>query len=384
MRGGIAILTALFPPSVGGIQTQTLALARGLAAGGAEVHVVTRPAPGRPAREEIDGVTVHRAGISRGPGPAATVAYVGLAARIVSGLGNRVAVAHAHQMLSPASAALVSRAVRGLPFVVTAHASGSIGEIAHLSRQGALGRIRLAALARLASAFVAVSAPIRDELIDAGIPDRRIRRIPNGVDTRRFAPADPAERARLRAMLGLPGGPVAIYSGRLAPEKGPDVLLDAWAEARRLSVAGTLCLVGEGPDLAALRARAVRLGVAGSVRFPGACTDVAAWLRAADAFVLPSRAEGLSVALIEAMACGLPVVATDVGGTRDAAGEGALLVPPERPAEIAEALAAVLAGGERARALGEAGRARAVERYGIERVAARHLELYAEVLEEGR
>jgi glycosyltransferase involved in cell wall biosynthesis len=380
MPGGVAILTSLFPPSVGGIQTQTFALARGLAALGEEVHVVTRPAPGHAAREQVEGVTVHRAGLPGGKGAPATVAYVGLAARTVAALGDRVSVVHAHQMLSPASAAVVWRAIGGVPFVVTAHASGSIGEVAHLARQGPLGRARLGALRRLASAFVAVSDPIRDELLGAGIPPDRIRRIPNGVDTRRFAPAGVGERKGERASLGVAEGPVAVYSGRLSPEKGVDVLLDAWAQARRREVRGTLCVVGDGPEREALEARAATLGVAGSVRFAGATAEVPRWLRAADVFVLPSRTEGLSVAFLEAMACGLAIVATDVGGTREAAGPGgAVMVPPERPDALADGLAEVLRDPDRARALGATARARAMGAYAIENVAARHLDLYREV-----
>jgi glycosyltransferase involved in cell wall biosynthesis len=376
---GVAILTSLFPPSVGGIQTQTLALARGLAQLGAEVHVVTRPAPGRPPREEGEGFTVHRAGLAGG-GPAATVAYVALAARAVASLGDRIAVVHAHQLLSPASAALLVRTLRGTPFVATAHASGAVGDVASLARQGPVGRARLLALRRLAAAFVAVSDPIRDELAGAGVPGERIRSIPNGVDTRRFSPpASDAERRRLRRALALPPVPVVVYSGRLAPEKGVDLLVDAWAHARRLGVLGTLCLVGEGPERPALERRARDLGVLGAVRFAGTAGDVLPWLHAADAFVLPSRQEGTSVALLEAMACGVPVVATDVGGTRAAAGEAALLVPPDEPAPLAEALRSVLEAPEQARALGRAGRARATERYGIEEVARRHLDLYREV-----
>jgi glycosyltransferase involved in cell wall biosynthesis len=379
MAGAIAILTSLFPPSVGGIQTQTLALARGLAARGSEVHVVTRPAAGHPAREELDGVTVHRAGLARGAGAAATIAYVALAARVLASLRN-VAVVHAQQMLSPASAAMVAQAVRRTPIVVTAHASGAIGEVAHLARQGRLGAARLAALRRLAGAFVAVSDPIRDELLRAGIPGERIRRIPNGVETGRFAPATPAERAALRARLGLPGGPLALYAGRLAPEKGVDVLLDAWSELSREDERATLCLVGDGPARAALEERARRLGLSGSVRFAGPSARVVDWLRAADAFALPSRTEGLSVALLEAMACGLAVVATDVGATAEAAGPaGALVVPPERPDALATALGRVLREPERARALGAAARTRVVEAFGIEAVAQRHLDLYREV-----
>jgi glycosyltransferase involved in cell wall biosynthesis len=102
--------------------------------------------------------------------------------------------------------------------------------------------------------------------------------------------------------------------------------------------------------------------VLGAVRFAGAAGDVAPWLAAADAFVLPSRTEGLSVALLEAMSSGLAVVATDVGGTRDAAGGTAILVPPSEPRALAEALAAVLAESGPARALGEAARRTFLER----------------------
>lgn len=378
MRRGVAILTSLFPPSVGGIQTQTLSLARELASRGEEVHVVTRPAPGQPAVSEEHGVTVHRAGLACGPAPAATLAYVALAARVVSALAPRVSVVHAHQLLSPASVALVTRAVRGVPFVVTAHASGTVGDVACLVHQGRFGTARLAALARLASAFVAVSGPIRDELLAAGIPASRIRRIPNGVDTSRFAPAGPAERGAARADLRLGDGPVAVYAGRLSPEKGADVLLEAWARMRRTGA--TLCVVGDGPARASLEARAERLGLSASVRFEGSAGDVGPWLRAADAFVLPSRTEGLSIALLEAMASGLAIVATDVGAAREATGPGgALVVPPERPEALAEALDAVLSDPARAAALGRAARSRVVARYGIGEVAERHLALYREV-----
>ena len=380
---GIAILTSLFPPSLGGIQTQTLALARGLAELGTEVHVVTRPAPGRPAREDAGGFMVHRAGLHRG-GPAATLAYVALAERVVASLGERVSVLHAQQLLSPATVALLACGLRRTPFVVSSHASGAVGDVAALARQGVLGRARLAALRRRAAGFIAVSSSIRDELAASGIPEDRIRSIPNGVDTRRFSPVGDAERRRLRRELALPPVPTALYAGRLAVEKGVDLLIDAWAHLRRRGVLALLCVVGDGPERSALERRARDHGILGAVRFASATDDVVPWLRAADAFVLPSRQEGLSVALLEAMASGLAVVATDVGGTREAAGDAALLVPAERPPALAEALCAVLGDRAVARTLGGKARRRAVERFGILEAARRHLELYQEVAAGGQ
>lgn len=378
---GVAILTSLFPPSVGGIQTQTLALARALAGLGVDVHVVTRPAAGCGPREEAGGVTVHRVGLPVG-GPAGTVAYVAMAARAVAALGDRIEVVHAHQLLSPASAAAAAAALGGPPFVVTAHAGGAVGDVASLARQGPLGYARLLTVRHLAGAVVAVSEAIRDELEGAGVPASLVRSIPNGVDARRFAPVDAAGRRRLRRALGLPPVPAVVYTGRLAPEKGVDVLLDAWALARRQGVVGTLCLVGEGPERPALERRARDHGILGAVRFAGPAADVVPWLGAADAFVLPSRLEGLSVALLEAMASGLPAIAADVGGTRAAAGGAAVLVPPEDPRALAEALAAVLSDPAGAEALGEAARRRVLSRYGIQLVARRHLDLYREVAAE--
>jgi glycosyltransferase involved in cell wall biosynthesis len=376
----VALLTSLFPPSLGGIQTQTLALGRALAELGAEVHVVTRPAPGRAAHEELDGVLVHRVGIVRG-GPAGTLAYVSLAARAALALGPRVDVLHAHQLLSPASAALVASALRGVPLVATAHASGPIGDVASLARQGPVGRARLAALRHGADALVAVSGPIRDELVAAGFPGERVHVIPNGVDTRRHVPVDDGERRRARRALGLPPVPAVVYAGRLAPEKGVDVLVDAWADARRRGCVATLVLVGDGPERPALERRARDHGILGTVRFAGSAPDVAPWLRAADAFALPSRTEGLSVALLEAMATGLPVVATDVGGTAAATAGAALLVPPGDAAALGAALAAVLEEPGPAGALGAAARRRVVDELGILQIARRHLDLYREVAE---
>ena len=183
----------------------------------------------------------------------------------------------------------------------------------------------------------------------------------------------------MRRGLGLPPVPVVVYTGRLSPEKGVDVLVDAWAEARRRGCLGTLCLVGDGPERQALERRAVALGVRGATRFAGPTADVAPWLQAADVFVLPSRQEGLSVALLEAMAAGVPAVATEVGGTREAVGGTAVLVPPADPRALAEALCALLDEPGRARELGEAARVRVLSRFGILNVARRHLELYREV-----
>lgn len=375
---GVALVASVFPPSIGGIQSQVLRLAQELSRRGVEVHVVTRIQPGLAAQEEMGGVAVHRVGLAGAPPRIGSAAFIAGAAAAIVRLSRRVDVVHAHQLLSPTAASVLARPLARRPLVLNPHACGAIGDVGQLSGT-AVGRLRLAAAVRAGDAFVAVSRAIEDELVGAGVDPGRIWRIPNGVDTSRFAPADAAARAALRAELGLPAAaPLVVYAGRLAPEKGVDVLLDAWPRVLARVPGAQLCVVGGGAEEGVLRDRMARLGLGRTVAFTGGVGDASPFLRAADAAVLPSRSEGLPVALLEAMACGLPCVATAVGGSREVleGHDAGWLVPPERPEPLAAALAEALQGGDAARARGEAARARALEHYALDRVAERLLALY--------
>jgi glycosyltransferase involved in cell wall biosynthesis len=374
------MVASLFPPSIGGIQSHTLALAQQLVARGAHVEVVTRLQPGLARREVMRNVLVHRVGLAGVPPALGSAAFIAAAAAALVRLAPRFDVFHAHQLLSPTTAAMLAGPLSRRAVVLNPHACGDIGDVGVLSRS-AVGRLRLAAAVRTADAFVAVSRAIRDELASAGAPAARIWSIPNGVDTARFRDASADERAALRAALALPQGPLAVYTGRLSIEKGVDVLLDAWPHVLARAPAARLCVVGSGPEDASLRARAQRLGVAGAVVFAGGVQDTAPWLRAADAAVLPSRTEGMPVALLEAMACALPCVATAVGGSREVldAATG-WPVPSEDPPALAAAVAEALGGGAAARARGEAARAHVAKRYALDRIADEFLLLYRTVV----
>lgn len=374
----VAMLTSLYPPSVGGIQSHTHSLSRALAAKGAEVHVVTRRAPGHPAHAADGTLHVHRVGAPPGaPGPLATVAYVAGAARLVASLRPRVDVIHAQQLLSPSSAALVLSVLTGTPILLNPHACGAIGDVGVLSST-ALGRLRLRATVRRADAFVAISGPIGAELREAGVPEARILAVPNGVDVERFRPAAAEERAALRRSLGLPEGPLVVYTGRLAPEKGVDVLAAAWPRVLARLPSARLWMLGDGAERGRLADAARQAGVAGTIALPGPVADVSPFVRAADAAVLPSRTEGMPVALLEAMACAVPVVATAVGGSAEVLRDGVTgrLVPPERPDALADALVEALEEPA-AHARARAARAEVVARYGLDHVADVLLEIYA-------
>ena len=384
MALGIAMIASVYPPAAGGIQSHTQALARALVRHGARVLVITRRHRELPGEELSEGVTVYRVGLGDASRAVATASYVAGALQLLMARRRELDVLHVQQMLSPMTIGLAAGPLLGVPLVINPHACGPLGDVQQLLHARRLtGGLRLRAARRLGDAFVCINRLIAAELGEVGVEQERLWRLPNGVDITRFRPAPPDERARLRRELGLPAEPLAVSAGRLSPEKGVDVLLETWAHLKARVPRARLLILGDGEVRGALERRARELGIAASAHFGGAVSDVAPYLRAADAFVLPSRTEGLPVALLEAMACGLPCVATAVGGTPevlDTAGAG-WLVPGEAPWALAEALGEALAEGGAAR--GARARALVEERYALDRVAARYLALYQRVVAAG-
>lgn len=221
-------------------------------------------------------------------------------------------------------------------------------------------------------AVVAVSQPLRAELADAGISSERLHCIPNAwVDDTDFL-----DRPEARDRLGLdPGGSWVGFVGRLGREKGADVFVDAFDHID----AGNGVMIGSGRLREKLERRAqARLGGV-RIRFAGMVPDAGRLMKALDVFVLSSRTEGTPIALLEAMAAGVPVVATRVGGVPHVVSEDeALLVESERPRELAGAIAAVLADSEGARARAERARNRLLAELDPQRWIARYDRVYAE------
>jgi glycosyltransferase involved in cell wall biosynthesis len=248
------------------------------------------------------------------------------------------------------------------------------------------GRLHLAAY-RLASKWFTVSVAVSEAIRRQVSEERRVtpsktRTILYGVDTHRFRPL-PAGAARRGRTLGLNGkGPVFGTIARLTGQKGHRYLLEAASLAIRRSPGLLFVFAGDGPLRESLEAQARSLGISSRVRFLGFRSDVAALMGAFDAFVLPSLYEGLPNVVLEAMACGKPVVATAVDGTPEvvADGETGLLVPPRDPERLAEAILK-LAGNPRLRtAMGLEARRRTVAFHGVDRQVDAFHALYQELL----
>ena len=210
----------------------------------------------------------------------------------------------------------------------------------------------------------AVSDAIAERLVQSGVPEARVRRIDNGVDTRRFQLRDPAASSRVR--IGC--------AARLSPEKGLDGLLLAVAECGNVD----LVIHGEGELRAALEAQVQRLGLQERVRLPGNHDALQDWYPQLDAFVLPSLTEGMPLTVLEALACGTPVIASAVGAIpamlRDL--PGCRTVPPGDIPALTAALAEVQPRNVACAAL----RRRVEERYSVERMADDYDRVYGEAL----
>jgi len=218
------------------------------------------------------------------------------------------------------------------------------------------------ALHALATVVIAPSRAVARRFRDAA----KVRVIPNGIDLKRFAPRAPS--GLLRAALGVPPSvPIAVSVGRHVPEKGYRHLLGAAAMIERTRPGVHWILVGDGGLRAELEGEAGRLGLASRVHFTGSRGDVDDVVALADVFVLPSESEGFGRVLVEAMAMGRPVVATDVGGIPEIVldGETGLLVTPADPGALADAVRALLDDPARAARLGAAGRTRAESTFNL-------------------
>lgn len=337
LRGRITVLH-LAQPVEGGVARVVTDLA------GAQVRAGLRVVVGCPgntplarAAAAVGATTLHWPA-SREPGPR-TAAEVRRAGRLIRQAGPDLV--HAHS----AKAGLAARlALRGrLPTVYQPHA---------WSFEAAGGRTARAArsweqyAARWADRVLCVSEAERFTGVRNGVPGRWAV-VRNGVDTDRFTappPSAPAHetrrlacRARLAALRGVPSAaPLVVCVGRLCEQKGQRTLLGAWPRLAARMPGVRLALVGDGPDRERLR----RLAPHGTV-FAGDSDEVDRWYAAADVVVLPSRWEGMALTPLEAMACGRPVVVSDVDGARELLPPGqedACLVPPGDADALADAL----------------------------------------------
>ena len=245
-----------------------------------------------------------------------------------------------------------------------------------------------------ADRYLSVSPGLSEAYLSAGLRASKLQQVPNGVDLNRFAPVSVERRAELRRRLGLPvDRPVILFVGILSRDKQPQVLFQAWSSLQGAgSMRSMLVLVGPtsprqfeaDADLAEeIRSEANRLQLGDRVRFVPPTHKVEEYFQAADIYVLPSAREGLPIALLEAMASGLPSIASRLPGSTDVIvtdRSNGLLVPPGDAAAFASAIDSLLRDRALAERLGIAARQTVEERYSMARVAEEWWAAYQDVL----
>jgi glycosyltransferase involved in cell wall biosynthesis len=381
----VLMVVRLFHPWIGGTERQAHKLAAALIDRGVDTTVVTgRWFRGTSRDEVLDGLPVHRHqtlweffGI-RGLRKFGGYLYI---VTLLWYLWRRRAhydVIHVHGLNYHTFAAVIAGRRLRKPVIAKLANSGPASDITKMreDRQLALAHLMLPT-ALACDRFVAVNPTVAAELCATGVPPDRIIELTNGVDATRPA----------RSRYELHDPPCVTYVGRLHAQKSLDTLLEAFAILRpRLAHGVVLRLVGEGPAEDSLRALAADLRITGVVDFAGRHQDVTTQLDLADVFVLPSRVEGMSNALLEAMTAGLPSVVSDIPGNRAVITDGSsgLVVPVDDPSSLATALERLLTDRHLRARLGSAARVATEQTYALDRVATQYLELYASVRREAR
>jgi glycosyltransferase involved in cell wall biosynthesis len=353
---------------VGGLESVVVGLALGLHRGGAGVSVAAI-VDAEPDRNPVIR-TLREGGVPVHPIVVPRRGYI-QEHRAVRRLleAQRPDIVHTHDYRADLLHAPLARRM-GIPTVTTIHGSSRMSW-----RTDLFEAVQFRLLRRF-QAVVAVSRALVADLTRAGVPPDRIHLVPNAWDGR----SELLSRVDARHALGLPLDAFVVgWVGRLIPIKGCDVFLRAVSRLGDRSIHASI--IGHGPERQRLEALVAQDGLADRVHFHGCREGAAKLLRAFDAWVLSSRSEGTPMALFEAMAAGVPIVATNVGGVGDAVSEAeACLVPPDDPDALAARLQDIHRGRFDTEARVAAARARLLAQHGTEQWVERHMAVYRKLL----
>ena len=394
----ICVLAGSFHPVVGGGEKHAFLLCRELARQGLNVVVLTRRrTKDLPSLERMAGFVVHRV---RPTGFVRLGKYLMLCPALLWLLRRR----HEYDVIYVCGlrvlglAGVLAGLLTGKPCVLRSEAQGELSGEFIWSPLGSpprpLVKLCCAPLVQLrnallfkAAAFLSISEVISQEYMRCGVPAEKIVRITNGIDATLFAPVSTIQKMALRNRLGLPDKHIFAYSGKLNRGKGLEMLLQVWARLAAQRPDTHLVLVGSGGGQYlscedALREFVRARGLESRVTFTGYVQTVHEYVQAADAFVFPSESEALGLALLEALACRIPALASDIPGVTDIVQDGrnGRLVPAKNEQAWLETMCWVLDHPEQAHDLAAQGRRTVLERFSIAAVAAAHRNLFTELV----
>ncbi len=385
------MLSFYYSPSYSGSAVQATNLSRHLCPHGVEAMFVSANLTGSPPEETVNGFPVHRLRASKSGNLQIPTFWASLLWFLVRRRRD-YDIIHAHGTYAHAIAGIAGRLLRKPSILKIAMGHSDLA----FDRLGRIfGRVSRF-LVRRFDRYVAISMEIRDECLERGLDPRRVRMIPNGVDTEVWRPAaDGAEKSRLRQALRFPDLPLVAYVGVIDARKNVDGILRVWRRVRETGADGHLLLIGPRPRgeeavpgkfHAEMMQFIEQHDLAKSVTLTGPRSDAPACLRASDIFIFPSRREGMPNALLEAAASGLACVASRIGGSVDIVDDGrtGFLFDVEDEAGMAAAVARLLRDPVETARIGAAARRSILDSFSLQVVAERYYGLYRELMRESR
>ncbi len=387
----ICLQNGLFHPFAGGIEKHMYGLSRGLADLGVDVTVVTGRINDLPGREDLDGIKVCRV-----PCWAAKVPFFYPPPFVISpGFPLHLKklddehgfdLFHLHnRFFADFNLALPYARLKRKPFVMTAHNPRPKHVASPLAALGTsydwlIGRWPFV----LADRVIAVSEWARHDIAKYGVDKEKIVTIPNGVNVEEF---NPGGSMLVRDKYRVGDGELLLFVGRLVPQKGISYLLEAMPLVLGQHPGARLVLVGRGSLCESLKRQASRIGLDGSVIFSGYMEEdeLKDAYGACDLFVLPSTVEPFGIVIVEAMACGKPVVCTDSGGVREIVADSinGFVVPARDPGALAHRICQLLSDKGARDRMGRMGRYIAETRFDWKSIAVKTKRLYEDVLAGG-
>ncbi|MDO9513182.1 MAG: glycosyltransferase family 4 protein [Elusimicrobiota bacterium] len=369
----ICMLIPRFYPVMGGTENQCSLLSKQLVKMGHGVFVLTQREKNTAAHETLDGVDVYRLPGFALPG---IFSFGFFFSALFSLLSNRVKydLIHVHLATSAALAAVLAGMILGKGCVVKFAGAGRTGDIG-TSRGKPWGRLKLYMLKKSRALFTAPSDEVAGEMVSAGFNEGAVIKIPNGVDCDFYSPAGKIEKEELKENMGWQGKKVFLFAGRLEEPKDITFFLNAWEASS--NDYGLFIIAGSGSQEKALKALVEKKKIK-NVVFAGKRNDMLRLYRASDYFVLPSRAEGLSNSLLEAMSCGLTAIASDIAANREIIEDGrdGVLFSFDREGELEKIIKNLLQdapANDSVRRMGDAAREKIMRKYSISAVAENHV-----------
>ena len=379
----VVMLISRFYPIVGGSERQLFDLAKEMLKRKVKLLVVTeRWQLDSKIFELKDGIPVYRLSLVK-PGWFRDISYIILASFLLYKKREEFSLIHTHSNVALGCLGVIASKLLGKKVVVKIATAGKIPKL----KRNILGKLLLE-IFKKADVVICISQEIKDELYSIKMHESKIKFIPNGVDTIKYSLISTKDKESLRKKLNLPASIIVLFIGRLVHRKGVDVLLKAWKRSivefpqMYLLVAGSGFLQPDS-DEEKLKNFVTKEGLESTVSFLGNIENTNEYLQTSNMFVLPSRKEGMPNVLLEAMSCGLSIIATEIGGITDLITHGVngILVPVNNSEKLSKEILNLVNNSELSRRIGMEARRTIEGKFSMDKVGGYYLNLYSDLSE---